>query len=145
MGLGDRKQVEPVVECLSSAPNMYSGHTHHPVWKLPLHPATGSLRDYMPMVTLPSHPPAPPWRLRVIPLGHRFKLTTCTNPQDRCLRTTQPLPALPCPPAQEPWGSFVRSCCRWCPVRLAELPTALTAPAGALGEAPKPLTHALAS
>lgn len=28
VGLGDRKQVEPMVECLSSAPIMLSDHTH---------------------------------------------------------------------------------------------------------------------
>lgn len=140
MGLVDREQVGPMVECLSFAPNMHSGHTSLSVWKLPLCPALVPTHT----ATLPSHPPAPPWRPGIIPLGHRFKLTTRTNPQDRCQRTTQPLPALPtCSGALR--GSFVKSCRHWCPLRLAELPTALTAPAGALEEAPKPLTHALAS
>lgn len=84
---------------------------------------------------------------RLCPPWHRFRLGTCRNPQNRCLRTT-PSPFQPCSPAHEPRGPSANSRSHGYPLPPAELTPALTAPSPGSqtpGAAPKPLTHAPAS
>lgn len=93
MGLADRKQVGPTPGGKSQLGSQHALQLHTPL-SMKTAPSscercTEGLHTHG-RITIP-----PTWRSEIIPLGHRFKLTTFTDPQDRCQRTTQPPPALP--------------------------------------------------